>query len=343
MTPATLTPPASSEASPPQAEPRVSLPAFVVRAPLKRDPRREPTGRITRNAIAASVALHLLLAAAFLLVPAGRGTSRLADSGSRGDTREVVQYMDVGEWPSSAGGGAPAATALPAEEAVSAAAVDSAVSRLPSAAPAFPTRVPSRLPPAPAGGGRGQAPGAPGAATVPGAGAGQGNGNAIGNNPAGGRLGPGYGDRRLIVRPEAVPERELTEHERYMRRLAGRLQEYNDSIAEEAEHQRRIRNWTVKDRNGREWGIGEGGVPIVAGRRLPTTIAPPIHTDRDTGNRERAQARQRDEIQRQADDTDRDRNFRERTRAIRERRDREREEERRKAGEHSGGDAGGNP
>jgi hypothetical protein len=352
MTPATLTPPESPTASPTEAVPGASVPAFIVRAPLGRNPRREPTGRLTRSAVAASVALHLLLAAAFLLAPAGR-SSRLADSGTREDPQfiDMVEYLDIGQWPDAAGGGAPAGatTSLPAEEAVSAAAVDSAVSRLPSAAPSFPTRVPNRLPPAPAIGGRGPTPGAPGAATVPGAGTGQGqgqgsgNGNAIGNNPAGGRTGPGYGDRRLIVRPEAVPERELTEHERYMRGLAGRIQEYNDSVADEAARQRRARNWTFKDKNGREWGLGEGGVPIIAGRKIPVPIAPPIHTDRDMGNRERTEARQRDEINRQAEDVDRDRNFRERTRAIRERRDREREEERRRSGDGSEKDGGGSP
>jgi ribosomal protein L32 len=159
-----------------------------------------------------------------------------------------------------------------------------------------------------------------------GQGQGQGQGNAIGNNPAGGRLGPGYGDRRLIVRPEAVPERQMSDHERYMRRLADRLEAVNDSVAEEAGRQHRARNWIVKDKNGREWGIAEGGVPVVAGRRIPVPIAPPINVDRDTENRERARGRQREEIDRQADDIERDRVIRERTRAIRERRDRERRE-----------------
>jgi len=63
-------------------------------------------------------------------------------------------------------------------------------------------------------------------------------------------------------------------------------------VAAEAEHQRRIHNWTVRDKQGREWGLGEGGVPIVAGHRLPTRVAPPIHVDRDREESERAQARQ---------------------------------------------------
>ncbi|HEX8906990.1 MAG TPA: hypothetical protein VF771_19225, partial [Longimicrobiaceae bacterium] len=90
-------------------------------------------------------------------------------------------------------------------------------------------------------------------------------------------------------------------------------------VAAEAAHQRRIHNWTVRDKNGREWGIGEGGVPVIAGRRIPVPIAPPIHVDRDQEEAAREQSRQRGQIERQAEDTDRGRNFRERTRAIRQR------------------------
>jgi len=250
----------------------------------------------------------------------------------------------VGDWPQ--GGGSPSAggtDVLPAEasaeNAVSAAAADSASapnSRTESPT-AFPSRVPTRIPGVPGGpAGRGRPGGAPGATPGAGAGQGQGQGNGIGNNPAGGRLGPGFGDRRLIVRPEAVPERQMSDHERYMRRLSDRLEAINDSVAEEAGRQRRARNWIVKDKNGREWGIAEGGVPVIAGKRISgVPIAPPINVDRDTENRERARTRQREEIDRQADDIERDRVFRERTRAIRERRDRERREreEREKAGE----------
>jgi len=146
-------------------------------------------------------------------------------------------------------------------------------------------------------------------------------------------MGPGYGDRRLVVTPQAVPEREKSEHERYMDHLSSRLGVYNDSVAEDAAHQRRVRNWLVKDRSGREWGIGEGGVPVVAGRRLPTRVAPPIYRGRDREEAERNAARQRTEIDRQADDVDRDRSFRDRVRATRERVDAERRKRREAAGD----------
>jgi hypothetical protein len=353
MTPATLTPPpAPPEASPPAADLRASASPFSARVPLGRPQRREPTGRPTRNAILFSAAVHLLLAAAFVLTPSRR-EPRLADSGGEGGTLEKVEYLDVGDWPQGGGSASASGTStLPAEapaaEAVSAAAADSAAARTAPSAPsatAFPDRVPTRIPGAPAGpGGRpGARPGgAPGAAPAGGAGQGQGQGqgSAIGNNPAGGRLGPGFGDRRLIVRPEAVPERQMSDHERYMRGLADRIETYNDSVADEADRQRRARNWIFKDKNGREWGIAEGGVPVIAGKRIPVPIAPPINVDRDTENRERARTRQREEIDRQADDIERDRVFRERTRAIRERRDRERREreEREKKAEEEGDD-----
>ncbi|MFL5386850.1 MAG: hypothetical protein ACJ8GN_30525, partial [Longimicrobiaceae bacterium] len=181
---------------------------------------------------------------------------------------------------------------------------------------------------APRPGGPGTAPAAPGAG-APSAG----GGDAIEGDAAGGRFGAGYGDRRLVVTPQAVPEREKSEHERYMDHLNSRLGALNDSAAAEAAHQRRLRNWTVKDRSGREWGIGEGGVPVIAGQRLPTRIAPPIYNGRDREDAERNAARQRTEIERQADQGDRDRNFRDRTRATRERVDAERRRRRESAGD----------
>src|SRR5206468_7164691 len=143
-----------------------------------------------------------------------------------------------------------------------------------------------------------------------------------------GRLGPGYGDRRLVVTPQAVPEREKSEHERYMDHLNSRLGAINDSVADEAAHQRRIHNWLVKDRSGREWGIGEGGVPVIAGHRIPVPLSPPIYRGRDREDAERAANHQREEIDRQADQGDRDRSFRERVRATRERVDAERRKRR---------------
>jgi hypothetical protein len=289
--------------------------------------------------VAVSLALHAVLGVLLVL-----GIDEVKERGDQQraaiSAAERVSYVDVGQWPSSGpSGGAPAAAAeLTAAQAVTAAAIDSVIARQ-NELSRFPDRVPPRLPPAPAGGvTRAGVPGAapataPGARPGTGAPAAGGNGNAIDGDAAGGRLGPGYGDRRLVVTPQAVPERVKSEHERYMDQLNSRLGAINDSVADEAAHQRRIHNWLVKDRSGREWGIGEGGVPVVAGVRLPTRIAPPIYQGRDREDAERNAARQRTEIDRQADDVDRDRSFRDRVRATRERVDAERRRRRESAGD----------
>jgi hypothetical protein len=320
------------------AEPAPAVPVLPVRPPLRGRGRREGGLRVTRSSVLLSLGVHAVLAVV-LILGIDEATHRQQSRQAREDRAEQVSYLDVSEWPRDvpSGSGAPAAAA-PAGDAqgISSAAMDSAVARLPELQ-RFPDRAPAGIPAAPRTGGRAPATGAqPGtAAGVPGA-TGNGNGNAINGDAAGGPLGTGYGDRRLIVRPEAVPERQKTDHERYMDHLGQVLGTWNDSVAAEAEHQHRIHNWTVRDKQGREWGIGQGGVPIIAGHRIPVPIAPPIHVDRDREEAERAQARQRAEIDRQAEDTDRDRNFRERTRAIRQHQD----EERRKRREQNGGSDG---
>jgi hypothetical protein len=320
MSPATLTPPPVIEAPPPPAAP----PRLPQPVPLRRVRMVAPGPRLTRSAVLVSLALHAVLGVLLVLGIDQVEERREAAAAARSDA-ERVSYLDVGQWPSSGpSGGAQAGTGgLTAAQAVTAAAIDSAIAR--QAVPnRFPDRAPRGLPPVPAG--VAARPGAPGAAPAPGArqGAGApaaGNGNAISGDVAGGRYGPGYGDRRLVITPQVVPEREKSEHERYMDHLGSVLGAINDSVADEAEHQRRLHNWLVKDRSGREWGLGEGGVPVVAGHRLPTRIAPPIYQGRDREDAERAAARARTEIDRQADDVARDRSFRERVRATRARAD----------------------
>jgi hypothetical protein len=334
MSPATLSPPPVIEAPPASsaAPPPPRLPQPV---PLRRA--HAPGGGpwLTRSAVLVSVAVHVLLGM-LLVMGIDEARDRRAEQAAR-STTEQVSYVDVGQWPTStpsSGAAGAGAGELTAAQAVTRAAIDSAISRLPQL-DRFPDRVPTRIPAAPAGG----APraGVPGAApAAPGAGApapGNGNGNAITGDAAGGPFGAGYGDRRLVVTPQAVPEREKSEHERYMDHLNSRLGAINDSAAAEDAHQRRLHNWLVKDRNGREWGIGEGGVPVIAGHRLPTRVAPPIYQGRDREDAERNAGRQRTEIDRQADQGDRDRNFRERARATRERVDAERRKRRESAGD----------
>lgn len=331
MSPATLTPPPAPDviqAPPPAAQPGSAVPGPRPRAPFSRGTHGARGLRVTRGAVGVSLAVHGVMAVLLVLgineVVRQRGSVVQTDTG-----REQVSYLDVGEWPT----GAPAAggsgqAGVSAAQAVTAAAIDSAIARAAAEAPRFPDRVPTRIPPAPGGlGSRGAAqPAAPGA--QPGNGAGAGAGNGIGDDVAGGRYGAGYRDRRLIVPAEAVPERQRSEHERYMEHLNDRLATWNDSVAEEAEHQRRIRNWTVKDRNGREWGIGEGGVPVIAGRKIPIPIAPPIYVDRDQENAQRERTRQRAEIDRQVEAGERAQSSRESAQRARRLHDQERQRRR---------------
>jgi len=342
MSPATLTPPPATDkaqAPPVLAQPGLTPPLPPVRAPFSRAAGGERGLRVSRGSVAVSVVAHVVLGTLLILgINEARRGERAPDA--RADAgAEQVSYLDVGEWPSgapAAGGGQASATA---EQAVTAAAIDSAIARTAKDLQHFPERVPTRVPQAPGGaaGPRGGAPGGvPGAQPGNGAGNGTGTGagNGIGNDVAGGRYGAGYGDRRLIVPPQAVPERQRSEHERYMEHLNDRIATYNDSVAEEAARQRRIRNWTVRDKNGREWGIGEGGTPVIAGRKIPIPLSPPIYVDRDQENAQRERTRQRAEIDRQEESAERGRSVRESTQRARERADAERRR-RREAGHDS--------
>ncbi len=336
MSRATLTPPPA-----PARAPETSGAHIRVRAPFTRGA-RDRGGRITPRGVALSVGAHLLLALAVWLAPV-RVREVPREAGRAGDPAGAVSYVDIGAWPGTdGGGGAPqAASAAPSAEpgaVATQAPADTATGR--AAAPRldnFPQRAPAGIPAAPragaAGGAPGRAPGAPagvpgGAGGAPRA-AGGGAPGAGRSGPAGGRLGSELGDGRLVVTPEAAPERPMTDQERLRARIAARIGAINDSIAEEAGRQRRARNWTVKDRNGREWGIAEGGAPVVAGVKIPgVTLTPPVGRSREAEVHDAEVKRQTDEINRQSDAQDRDRNMRERTRATRERLDRERRQKR---------------
>ncbi|HYR08818.1 MAG TPA: hypothetical protein VEQ60_13640 [Longimicrobium sp.] len=326
-----MTPPAAT-APPPDAAMRAPAPAAApelrARAPFSR-PRHPRPPLLTGRTIAVSLGLHLLLLLGVLLAPAPeRPTTSPAPAGPAG-SREVVDYMEVGEW---GGMATDAAANLPepvaaAPTGISAAAVDSALRALPEAGP-FPSRVPTGIPAAPAG----QA-GQPGAVTVPGAagGAPGGQPGAAGRRSGPGGLGPEFGDPRLVVRPTPVPEGTVEDVERYRRHFEGRIQALNDSLAGEAERRRRATDWTITDRSGRKWGINERG-PVVGGRNVPIPVPSPPRRSREQEDEARRERTQRGEIDRQAETIERDRYLRERGRAIREREDREREEQEKQGG-----------
>ncbi|HEX8359609.1 MAG TPA: hypothetical protein VF613_05865 [Longimicrobium sp.] len=328
MTRATLNPPPAPARAP---EKSGVVPHVPVRAPFTRGG-RERGGRITPRGVALSAGAHLLLALAVWLAPV-RVVEAPREAGRAGDPAGAVSYVDIGAWPGGAEGGQPAAAPSAEAGAVATQApADTATAR--AAAPRldnFPRRAPAGIPPAPraGAGAAGGAPSGPGAAPGGTPGAAGGAPGAGRGGPAGGRLGSELGDGRLVVTPEAAPERPMTDRERLRARIAARIGAINDSIADEAARERRARNWTIKDRNGREWGIAEGGAPVVAGVKIPgVRVTPPGGRSREAELHDAEAKRQRDEIGAQADAQDRDQNMRERTRATRERLDRERRQKR---------------
>lgn len=323
-----MTPPAVS-APPPPAAPQAAAPApapeLRARAPFSRHRATRPP-LLTGRTIVISLGIHLLLLLAVLLAPR---PERLA---VRGDMRpveseEAVDYVEIGEW----GGMAtdpdvnlPEPAPLAPPQGITAAAMDSVMRNLPRDV-VFPSRVPAGIPRAPGGPAAAQPGGVPGG--IPGGQGVQPGGPVRGRRSGPGGLGPELGDERLVVTPTAVPERIPTDEERYQEHFAGRIRALNDSIAGEAERQRRARDWTITDRNGRKWGINERG-PVVGGRNVPLPVPIPVpRSARDREDEARKEREQRRDIDRQADQTERDRYIRERGRAIRERNDRERQQQ----------------
>jgi hypothetical protein len=330
---ATLAPPPAPARAP---ESTGALPHVPVRAPFTRGT-RERGGRITRRGVALSLAAHGLLVLTVALAPVRVRRAAVDVRDATGGRADQVSYVDLGAWPGADGGGGAQSAAPPAgSEHAGAEAVaqpDTASVRTPGAAPSlgrFPQRAPAGIPRA--NGAAGQGTGVPGGpAGAPGAGAGSGAAGAGAgrSGAAGGRLGTELGDGRLVMPAEAAPERVLTDREKLQARVAARIGAINDSIADEERRAYRRENWTIKDKQGREWGIGKCGAPVIAGVRLPTCTTPPVGRSRESELYDAEVKRQRDEIERQAGSQDRDQNMQARIRATRERMDREREQRRR--------------
>jgi hypothetical protein len=296
-----------------------------VRIPLAGTrPARGPL--LTRRALAGSLAAHLLLALAVVLVPRREAARAPATAPS---PRAEVAYLDLNDFPGAGGAsaapaGAEAAVPAPSFPDSAAAPVARPSAPAPSAPAApqpdlrFPTRPPTGIPGVPAAPG-----GRPGVPAAPGANAGGGQGGAPSGPPgaAGGRLAPGYRDPRLYTQGPLPADPPKTDLQRYRERLESRIATYNDSVAAEAEAERRARDWTFRGRDGKRYGIDENGRAVVGGRTIPIPVAPPLPRSHERDDEARKRSREREELDRQTDGIQRDRNFRERTRAIRERQD----------------------
>jgi hypothetical protein len=139
-------------------------------------------------------------------------------------------------------------------------------------------------------------------------------------------LRPGIRDSRLWITPREVPEHEPSHeelHAEYMKGLEARIRAWNDSIAGDAERARRATDWTVRDRDGRRWGVSPDGIHL-GDITLPPMTFPPGGGDPDRRRQWEEQERMRREIDRQEADAERRRAREESTNRTRERRDAER-------------------
>jgi hypothetical protein len=126
-----------------------------------------------------------------------------------------------------------------------------------------------------------------------------------------------------VWRPQSDPHGDImSPDEVVLARIAAELTAFNDSLAAEQGARDKAMDWTVTDRNGDRWGIGENGVIHLGKVTVPFQVqmAPP------PGRRDEINARVRSwtEIQLQAARVENEELVNERIRLIRERLERER-------------------
>ena len=123
---------------------------------------------------------------------------------------------------------------------------------------------------------------------------------------------------------EAMPELfELTEAERMQLELAGRLEEWTDSVAEVIAAELALTDWTTTDDQGRRWGISPGKLHLG-----DVTLPLPFYFSGNSIQREQAALRawEDQDILNGADVQALRSSWRERAEAIRRRRNRDRDE-----------------
>jgi len=302
-------PPTRVPASPPPSAREPDAPPVLE---LLLASRPEHERRSIALAVAGAIALHLLLLLLILVVGplGGRWSPGLPNMGNP-DERTITLLLPG----TDVGGSGRVAPPAPVERA--------------SEAPLLtPRRIPTTIPGIPAPG-----PATPG--TPGNAGAGQGNagagagpegagGAAYGNSAA--RFRPHSWDRRLWEPPDALLPTQ-SDADRVAARVQNRLDAVNDSAMAAADAARRGTDWTVKDKNGKEWGVSPGKLHL-GGLTLPL----PLGFQTPPGRRDEAEREQAnwDDIQRSASQAEIRHTFDERVKAIRERKAKEREEQKKK-------------
>lgn len=195
-------------------------------------------------------------------------------------------------------------------------------------------RVPTELPPAARPGVTRPAPTPtqPGGVTLGGARARPGaeaGGAAEGAGSTADRLHANGYDLRLWQAPGESPlDPTMSDHDRAMARIQGKLDAINDSVAALAEAAHRATDWTIKGKDGESWGITPGKLHL--GKLtlpLPVSLG-----SMNSIQRAAAEKNQNDwaEIQRQADRASNRHTFDERVKAIRERKEKEKEQQQQK-------------
>lgn len=108
-----------------------------------------------------------------------------------------------------------------------------------------------------------------------------------------------------------------------MAHLQGRIDAFNDSIGVVSERDRRAKDWTYTDKQGRKWGADDGKI-YLGGIQLPGNAHALDGGDGEKKRAAEAEKRTREEIARDEEARAQRENFKERTRATRERKEQER-------------------
>jgi len=272
--------------------------------------RPEREGRVLASSVVTALVIHILLLLVLLVSGplGGHWTPVLPMEGSP----EAPSVMLI--LPGTNVGGAGRATPPPAVERATEAPLI-APRRIPTSIPAVPAPGAGN-PGTPGPGGQGQ--GASGAGTGAG---GAGGGAAYGNSAA--RFRPKSWDRRLWEEPDRLLPAQ-SDADRVATRVQDKLDAVNDSAAAVADAARRATDWTIKDKNGKSWGVSPGKLHLG-----DLTLPLPLGFEAPNGRRDEFEKDQAnwDDLQRSASQAEIRHTFDERVKAIRKRKEQERKDQ----------------